>query len=247
MQMNLWVSAWAVALALAPAAGAWAEETATPEHSLSANLGAVSNYMWRGITQTDDKPAIQGGVDYTHSSGFALGTWVSNVDFGPTYEWDIYGSYSGKINDDFSYKANAIYYAYPDAETDVDFAEIGLSGTWKMLTLGFAYTPWGEADKAPFDTGDMYYYGSVAIPLPQDFTLGASLGYYDFDHDKVSYDRPDGSIGSENADYTNWGVSLSKDVGQFGTFSLNYGQNNGNDKIGYDNDAKLWVAWAKTF
>ena len=51
------------------------------EHSVSANIGVVSNYVWRGITQTDDKAAVQGGVDYSHSSGFYAGTWVSNVDF----------------------------------------------------------------------------------------------------------------------------------------------------------------------
>ncbi len=51
-------------------------------HSFSANVGVVSNYLWRGVTQADDGPAVQGGVDYAHSSGFYLGTWVSNIDWG---------------------------------------------------------------------------------------------------------------------------------------------------------------------
>jgi uncharacterized protein (TIGR02001 family) len=50
-------------------------------HSVSANIGAVSNYIWRGVTQTGDQAAIQGGLDYGHESGFYLGTWASNVDF----------------------------------------------------------------------------------------------------------------------------------------------------------------------
>ena len=49
---------------------------------LSANLGVQSNYYFRGITQTDDKAAVSGGIDYAHDSGFYLGTWLSNVDFG---------------------------------------------------------------------------------------------------------------------------------------------------------------------
>jgi uncharacterized protein (TIGR02001 family) len=47
----------------------------------SANVGVVSNYMWRGMTQTRNGAAVQGGLDLTHSSGFYAGTWMSNVDF----------------------------------------------------------------------------------------------------------------------------------------------------------------------
>ncbi|OYW39105.1 MAG: hypothetical protein B7Z35_05230 [Hydrogenophilales bacterium 12-61-10] len=51
-----------------------AEEAASP-HTLSANVGMYSNYVFRGISQTGGDPALQGGLDYTHSSGFYLGTW----------------------------------------------------------------------------------------------------------------------------------------------------------------------------
>ena len=49
---------------------------------LSANVAAVSNYFWRGVSQTDDKAAVQGGIDYSHESGLYAGTWASNIDFG---------------------------------------------------------------------------------------------------------------------------------------------------------------------
>jgi hypothetical protein len=55
--------------------------TAEEPYSISANIGAVSNYMWRGVTQTGDHPAVQGGFDFAHQSGFYAGTWISNVDF----------------------------------------------------------------------------------------------------------------------------------------------------------------------
>ena len=68
-------------------------------HSLSANVGLTSNYLFRGISQTGGDPAIQGGLDYTHASGFYLGTWGSNVGWIEDYqgydssnlELDLYG------------------------------------------------------------------------------------------------------------------------------------------------------------
>ncbi|MCG6898335.1 MAG: TorF family putative porin [Thiocapsa sp.] len=242
--------------ALSIGVGASQPASADDVHSFSANIGAVSNYIFRGVTQTDDKAAIQGGVDYAHISGFYAGTWVSNVDFGdvdvedesgnvidviksPGYEADVYLGFSQSINDDLSFDLNAIYYAYPDGD-DLDFAEIGGSATWKWVTLGLAYTAWGQAEDAPgvengealFKEGDWYYYGSFAIDLPMDFGLDVHGGYYDFDYN-------DGGN-----DYGHWGLSISREAGDFGTFSLNY------DQVGrdtYDDDPKIWVGWLKEF
>ena len=209
-------------------------------HSFSANIGAVTNYLWRGVTQTDDGPAIQGGVDYAHSSGFYLGTWLSNVDFGtpdPNYELDLYGGFGGSAGD-FGYDIHTVYYAYPDAEGDANFWELGASGTWKFLTVGLDYTLDGEVSSpAPFNSGDLYFYGSLAFDLPRDFSLGGTLGHYDFD-----------DFGGA-ADYTHWQVSLSKAAGDFGTFSLNYDQNDGGEGeiVALDDDPKFSVGWLKEF
>jgi len=235
-------------------AGVSANVLAESPHSVSANIGVVSNYLWRGVTQTDDKPAIQGGIDYAHSSGLSVGTWVSNIDWGtdtgtPNYELDLYGGYGGAFGD-FGYSIDAIYYAYPDAEDgdkDADFAEIGLSGSWQMLTVGVNYTVYGENDDGLFDNGDLYYYASAEFPLPQDFALSAEIGHYSFENDDIAYERGDGSIGTKSADYTHWGAGISKSVGDFGTVAFNYTQNSGSDKIGYDDDAKVWVSWLKEF
>lgn len=228
MKMKKLALACGVCLSLGSSALVMAENT------LSANLGVASNYIWRGTTQTQDDPAVSGGLDYVLENGLYVGTWVSNVDWGsskPNYELDLYGGYGGEVGD-FSYDLNTIYYAYPDADGDADFWEIGGSGSWKMITLGLNYTVWGEVKDGPFDDGDLYYYGSLNLPLPKDFGLGATLGRYDFD---------------EGEKYTHWGVYLSKDVGEFGSFSLNYDQNNGGEDDGYDDDAKLWVGWNKEF
>lgn len=219
-------------------------------HSFSANIGAVSNYIWRGVSQTDDGPAIQGGLDYAHESGFYVGTWASNVDFGAdeaNYELDLYGGFDFSLPaEDASLGINTIYYAYPDGDSDIDFWEIGISGGFKWFSAGIQYTAWGDEDNddALFDDGDFYYYGGFDIGLPRDFGLGLRLGYYDFTNDDVVVND---AGKTESADYFHWGLTVSKEAGDFGTFSFNYDQNDGDDKVGYDDDAKIWVGWSKEF
>ncbi len=224
-------------------------------HSVSGNIGVVSNYIWRGVTQTDNGAAVQGGLDYAHSSGFYAGTWASNIDWGDggAYELDLYTGFGGSVNDDFSWDVNAIYYAYPSSNTrDSDFAEIGASGTWKWFTLGLAYTVYGANDDGLFDNGDVYYYGGFEYgELPYGLSFEAHAGYYDFTNGDVVYDIvtiDDIDVGlTETADYWGFGASISKAAGDFGTFTFAWDQNNGKTEVGYDNDPKVWVGWNKEF
>jgi uncharacterized protein (TIGR02001 family) len=213
-------------------------------HTFSANIGVVSNYVWRGLTQTDDGPAIQGGLDYEHASGFYAGTWASNVDFGegenlPAYELDAYLGFGGKINDDLGYDLKLGYYAYPDGR-DSDFSEVQASMTWTWLTAGVAYTIYGQADEAPgaiedealYIQGDLHYFVNLEVQLPYELGLSLRSGYSDFRYN-------DGGN-----DYANWGLTISREAGDFGTFSLNY------DQVGrdtYDDDPKVWISWLKKF
>ena len=223
--------------------------------SISANIGAVSNYMWRGVTQTGDQPAISGGLDLTHESGFYAGTWVSNVDFGDagTYEIDGYFGFGGDINDNLSYDLNAIYYAYPDGR-DSDFAEIGGSMTFSGATLGVAYSVYGQDDGGLADDGNLYYYGGYEFgDLPFGLSFAARAGYFDYRHDDIEYETDEMDINGDpilamaNADYWHYGASISKDAGDFGTFSFNWDQNGGDQDAGYDPDPKFWVGWSKEF
>jgi uncharacterized protein (TIGR02001 family) len=245
MKSHPFALAPAACVLLATSAGSVSTAFAQSPHSVSANLGAVSNYIWRGVSQTRDDPAIQGGLDYVHSSGFYAGTWASNIDWGtadPNYELDLYTGFGGSLNDDFSYKIGTIYYAYPDGR-DLDFAEVGASATWKWFTLGLAYTVYGEADDAPFDDGDLYYHAGFELDdLPFGLAFSARGGYYDFHHDEIPV-----SVGTESFDYWHYGASISKEVGEFGTFSFNWDQNSGEEDIGYDNDPKIWIGWLKEF
>jgi uncharacterized protein (TIGR02001 family) len=261
--------------------------------SFSANIGVVSNYMWRGVTQTGDQAAVQGGLDVAHESGFYAGTWASNIDWdegasedvtgtvavdpttasgfaedaggnllvtgatsgadpaSPNYELDVYMGFGGNITDDISYDLNTIYYAYPDGR-DSDFWEIGGSATYKWFTLGLAYTVYGENDGGLFDDGDLYYFGGAEFDLPYDFGFSVRGGYYQFRNDEVVVGTITDAAGmtvdvTESADYWNYGASISREAGDFGTFSLNWDQNSGNQAVGYDPDPKFWVGWNKEF
>ncbi len=229
-----------VALAVGTVLLATGSAPAFSEGELSANIGVFSNYIWRGVTQTDGGPSVSGGVDFGLENGFYMGTWVSNVDWGtskPNYEWDIYLGFGGEAGP-ITYDVNTIYYAYPDAEdgADADFWEIGGSVGFKFFTVGLQYTIDGDAPEGSgFRDGDIYYYGGVSFDLPQSFSIGATLGHYDFD-----------DLADDEGDYTHWQIALTKDAGDFGEFTLAYDQTDMDTNEG-DDDPQLWVSWSKTF
>ena len=80
---------------------------------VSSNVSASSNYLFRGVTQTDGAAAVQGGLDYEHASGFYAGGWGSNVDFGDgsSYELDLYAGFSGSV-EELGYDVGYIYWVY---------------------------------------------------------------------------------------------------------------------------------------
>ena len=114
----------AAALAQTPAAAAPAPE---PEFTFTGNVGLYSQYVFRGISQTNEKPAVQGGFDLGHKSGFYVGTWASNdqldlrwlpghlaaASASSSMEWDFYGGYKGSLPADFGYDLGVLYYWYP--------------------------------------------------------------------------------------------------------------------------------------
>ena len=107
--------------ALGETASAAAPAAPEPDFTFTGNVGLYSQYVFRGRTQTDGNPAVQGGFDLGHKSGLYLGTWASNVswiwDFSPgtsaSMEWDWYGGYKGSLPADFGYDFGVLYYWYP--------------------------------------------------------------------------------------------------------------------------------------
>lgn len=166
-------------LLLAAGAGA-----AQAQVEVSGNVALTSNYVFRGFTQTDDNPAIQGGLDADFGNGFYAGTWASSLDFGDgsaSIEIDLYGGYAGDLTDAISYDVGVIYYAYPGADDDggdYDFVEfyggLGFAATDQLEFGGsLAYSPefFGE-------TGEAYYAKGTAAYAFNDMVSGdVGLGY----------------------------------------------------------------------
>jgi len=125
----------------------------TPDNTITANVGIFSQYIFRGLSQTAGKPAVQGGFDWAHSSGFYAGTWGSNIswleDFGlytkSSLEWDFYGGYKNNFpgSDDWNYDVGTLYYYYPgtqvsgapSAQTWEIYGAIG----WKWVSFKTSY------------------------------------------------------------------------------------------------------------
>jgi uncharacterized protein (TIGR02001 family) len=141
--------------------------------SITANGGAVTQYIFRGVPQTDGKAAAQGGVDLD-VSGFYLGTWISQVDTSARtpagdvpasgLEYDIYGGYAFDVND-FSFGIGGTGYFYTD-DFDEEYVEINLSAGWKFISIDYAIGTYG---------------GPTATSRDQDYTFGSiTLDYNGF-------------------------------------------------------------------
>ncbi len=204
----------------------------------SANVGLTNNYLWRGVTQTGDDPAISGGLDYEHDSGLFIGTWASNVDFGDAsggdaYEWDIYAGYAGTISV-LDYTVALTHYYYPDID-DAHFTELSAEVAYGVFAFGAAYTvDSNEVEPAPFTEDDIYVYGSLSFDLGNDWGLSASAGYYDF--------SDDGRAAIES--YGHGQLDLSKALGKFGdvTATVSIAEEESGD-----DDPIFVISWTKSF
>mgnify|MGYP000586750749 CR=1 FL=1 len=152
---------------------------------VSGNIGATSNYIWRGMTQTLDKGSVNGGLDLSYE-GFYAGTWASNVDFGSkaNYELDLYAGYSNSI-DDFSYDLSYVTFMYPDSKDDSDFSEITLALGYSLndLSIGASYSKtvyeeWANGKKPSYIEGTASY----------DFkVVSLDLSYGDYEDSGSNY------------------------------------------------------------
>lgn len=172
--------------------------------STGASVALSSEYVWRGISQTQSDPAISGSFDVGHSSGFYAGTWASNVDFDSdaSVEIDYYAGFGGDIADSgFSYDVGGIYYDYPSEDT-LDFFEVYGNVSYGFLTAGINYTTWADTDAAE----DNIYYTLDATHDIGMFSLAAGVGYYDFNEDAAA--------GVDS--YSNYHVGVSTELAGFG-------------------------------
>ena len=190
--------------------------------SIRWEAGAVSDYLFRGASQTDEKATLQGSLTWTSASGLYVGSFASGVDFGedgPDIEVDYFVGYgfdaSGKVNIDIVLNR----YTYPGA-SEMAYNELvtttTLDETWK-LNVSYTNDVWGS------DTTGWYYGVGGEWGLPNDFSLSANVGRSVFNDSAVAQD------------YTDWGVGVSRSFG-IANVSLGYYGADGN---GRDNFGKL--------
>jgi uncharacterized protein (TIGR02001 family) len=144
---------------------------------ISGNIALTTEYRFRGISQTNRDPAVQGGFDWGHDSGFYVGTWASNVSFteGGT-EIDVYAGWGADLSENFALDLGVLYYGYPSDE-DADYVEVYGSLGFFGATLGLNYSP-----EYTYDTGDYFYlYGSYSLPLGEIASLDLQLGLNQFE------------------------------------------------------------------
>lgn len=221
----------ALALVGAFAAPAFAEEAAAPaEHTFTGNVGLVSNYIFRGISQSQNKPAIQGGFDYSHSSGLYAGTWASNVSWventamktNNSMEWDFYAGYKGAFADDFTYDVGALYYYYPGdvvpGSKNTNSAEVYASLGWKFISLKYSHAVssnlfgWYNFASNQSTRGSGYWDLSANYDLGEGWGVVGHIGHQTIKH-------------LSDASYTDWKLGVTKDVG-VGVVGLTYTDTN---------------------
>jgi uncharacterized protein (TIGR02001 family) len=204
----------------------------------SANIGLTSNYLWRGVSQSDGHPAIQGGLDYAADNGLYVGTWASNEKFGTKgTELDIYGGYKKELKGGLSYDLGAVKYNYPNhnsTEFSEAYAKLGFKGIGAEADYTFQSNA-SDPDPVPAK-GDMYYALGYTGELKHGWGYGAKVGRYNFKN----------SPGGVSPDYNHVQLSLTKDVGKVGKFTLAADKPSkplNNDK----SDARVSLAWTKSF
>ncbi|MBX7514560.1 TorF family putative porin [Qipengyuania sp. GH38] len=162
------------------------DETDADGVTVSANVSLVTDYRFRGVSLSGGDPAIQGGLDIAHDSGFYAGVWASSIDGGPSYgemEFDIYGGWSGQLSEGVSVDVGLLYYLYPSEELGLDtdywepYASIGFNLGPAEATVGAAYA-W-EQDSLGGDD-NLYIYTDLSTGLPgTPLTVTGHLGYTD--------------------------------------------------------------------
>lgn len=201
-----------------------ADETAVAEEEeesiFSWNAALTSDYVFRGVSQTDEEPALQLGADLNFDNGFYVGAWGSNVDFGdggPDIELDTYLGWNHDLSDAWNLDLMLTRYNYLGEDDDFgdgDYNELIATLTWsEMLAFTAAYTN----DVYGLDETGLYYAVAGSWEVGNGFALDAGVGRSLFD------------AATEIEDYTDWSLAVSRDFGPVNIALGYYGTDSNGD------------------
>ena len=180
--------------------------------NFSANVGFFNQYSFRGIDQSGEEAAVQGGFDWAHDTGFYIGTWASNVDFNDNdsvTEFDFYGGYAKEIQNVINIDLSMIGYTYPGAyaSSNYDYYEysFGLGKSIGPVSFSTAinYSPEFFAK-----SGDATYWQGGLDYEFQGIKISGHVGKQWIELE-TTYGAPDYVVYSIGASYAWQGFDLS--------------------------------------
>ncbi len=194
--------------------------------SVSGTAAIVSDYRWRGLSQTFKKPAVQVGVNLGLPAGFYAGFWgssISGIEYPDTasVETDWFGGYHYTVNDDVSFDVGGIYVYYPQASgnSNINTTEFHIAGTYKWLTLQYnvdASKYYGLVDSK----GSSYIQLDGHYPLTDNLTLDGHIG-----HQKIKGDA------NSDLSYTDWSLGATYTLPKDWAVSLAYVDTNAKEAL----------------
>ncbi|MFT6310001.1 MAG: hypothetical protein ACJAQS_000362 [Porticoccus sp.] len=170
---------------------------------ISGNVALTTDYKFRGISQSSEEAAIQGGFDLGFDNGFYIGTWGSTVDFdlaeSGSMELDYYAGWGGDLTESISVDVGYMVYTYPGTDIDEGYEEVYASVSFADFTLGTAISGDYYAE-----TGDFYYvYAQYGFVIGDGWGIDLHVGMNEFDEVSFLSDGADS--------YIDYSVGVSKD------------------------------------
>ena len=187
-----------------------------PTSPFSYNVGIVTDYRFRGISQSRLRPALQGGVDFTHDSGLYVGLWASTIKIlkdvpggKGDLELDLYGGYKGKINDNFAYDVGVLRYQYPreNFPTTVNTTELYGAVTYGPATVKYSHSIGKQTFGVAASRNTYYLEAAATFDLGNGYALTPHIGYQKYKGSVA------GVSNSSFASYTDYSLGVSKDLG----------------------------------
>lgn len=156
--------------------------SAAASAEITSTVTLATEYDFRGLTQTDEDPALQLSLDYSDANGWYIGAWATNVDypgFDGSVELDLYTGFAGETESGLGWDVGFIYYAFPGSDNTATKEKIeGFPEIYGTLSHGiFSGTLWYSNDYEGTSENAFYLEGNAAIPLPRDLSLNLHAGY----------------------------------------------------------------------
>lgn len=212
---------------------------------IEANVALSTDYIFRGVTQTNNDPAISGGFDYSLDSGFYVGIWASNVNFGAnddgssttSTEIDVYGGWATELADGVELDLGYIYFVYPGDTGSLNYSEFTAGISFWDLAFGLVYSP----DYFGSDEDAIVFNIDYSIGIAKNLSLDLHSGYTTTSEEAFGFDT-----GFGFDDYVDWSVGLSTSAAGV-DLSVTYSDTDIDDSFDFGGEDRVVFSVGKSF